>query len=49
MTLSIGIACRPGGSGEDLDSLIQRADQAMYGVKRLGGGQWRVSRGDAGG
>jgi diguanylate cyclase (GGDEF)-like protein/PAS domain S-box-containing protein len=48
MTLSIGIACRPGGSGEDLESLIQRADLAMYEVKRLGGGQWRVSRGDAG-
>jgi diguanylate cyclase (GGDEF)-like protein len=49
MTLSIGIACRPGGSGEELESLIQRADQAMYEVKRLGGGQWRVSRPDAGG
>ena len=44
MTVSIGIASRPGGSGEDLDSLIQRADQAMYEVKRLGGGQWRVSQ-----
>jgi diguanylate cyclase (GGDEF)-like protein len=49
MTLSIGIACRPGNSGEDLESLIQRADLAMYEVKRLGGGQWRVSRGDAAG
>jgi len=49
MTLSIGIACRPGGGGEELESLIQRADQAMYEVKRLGGGQWRVSRPDAGG
>lgn len=49
MTLSIGIACRPGSSGEELESLIQRADQAMYEVKRLGGGQWRVSRPDAGG
>ncbi|HEY0205229.1 MAG TPA: sensor domain-containing diguanylate cyclase [Acetobacteraceae bacterium] len=47
MTLSIGIASRPGGSGEDLESLIQRADQAMYEVKRQGGGQWRVSRWDA--
>lgn len=48
MTLSTGIACRPGGSGEDLESLIQRADLAMYEVKRLGGAHWRVSRGDAG-
>ena len=49
MTVSIGIACRPSGSGEELDSLIQRADLAMYEVKRLGGGQWRVARPDAGG
>ncbi len=48
MTLSIGIASRPGGGGEDLESMIQRADQAMYEVKRLGGGQWRVSRREAG-
>ena len=48
MTLSIGIASRHGGSTEDLESLIQRADQAMYEVKRSGGGQWRVSHPDAG-
>ena len=48
MTLSIGIASRPGGGGEDLESMIQRADQAMYEVKRLGGGQWRVFRREAG-
>jgi len=44
MTVSIGIACRPGGSGEDLEALLQRADQAMYEAKRRGGGQWRVSQ-----
>ena len=45
MTVSIGIACRAGGSGEDLETLLQRADQAMYEAKRGGGGQWRVSQG----
>ena len=44
MTVSIGIACRAGGGGEDLEALLQRADQAMYQAKRLGGGQWRVSQ-----
>ena len=43
MTMSIGIACRQPGSGEALDSLLQRADQAMYEVKRAGRGHWRVS------
>ncbi len=45
MTVSIGIACRSGGSGEELETLLQRADQAMYEAKRRGGGQWRVSHG----
>ena len=47
MTSSVGIACRSGGSTEELEALIQRADQAMYEVKRAGGGQWRVSHPEA--
>jgi len=43
MTMSIGVACRRSGIGETLNSLLQRADQAVYEVKRAGGGQWRVS------
>jgi diguanylate cyclase (GGDEF)-like protein len=41
--MSIGIAMRRPGSDETLDSLLQRADQAMYEVKRNGRGHWRVS------
>ncbi|MBC7800806.1 MAG: GGDEF domain-containing protein, partial [Gemmatimonadaceae bacterium] len=44
ITMSIGIACRRPGGGEDLDSLIARADQAMYEVKHAGRGHWRVSQ-----
>ncbi len=46
LTMSIGIACRWPGHGEDIDALIHRADQAMYEVKRAGRGHWRVSRGE---
>ena len=46
-TVSIGIATRQAGSGEPLDSLLRRADQAMYQVKRTGRGHWRVSHEDA--
>ena len=41
--MSIGIACRQPGGGEELDDVIQRADRAMYDVKRNGRGHWRVS------
>ncbi len=43
LTMSIGIATRWPGRGEDVDTLVQRADQAMYKVKRSGRGHWRVS------
>ena len=42
-SLSIGIATRRAGSGEPIDSLLRRADMAMYQVKRTGRGHWRVS------
>ena len=45
--LSIGIATRWPGRGEDLERLIHRADQVMYEVKRNGRGHWRVSRSDS--
>ena len=43
MSMSIGIAAREVDSGEDVESLMRRADLAMYAVKRGGRGQWRVS------
>ena len=45
--MSIGIATRMVGSAEEIASLMRRADQAMYEVKRNGRGHWRVSLGDA--
>ncbi len=42
-TMSIGIATREAGSHEPVDSLLRRADQAMYEVKRTGRGHWRVA------
>ena len=43
LSMSIGIATRRAGSHEPIDSLIRRADMAMYEVKRTGRGHWRVS------
>ncbi|HVZ07163.1 MAG TPA: sensor domain-containing diguanylate cyclase [Rhodopila sp.] len=41
--LSIGIATRHAGGDEPIDSVMRRADEAMYAVKRGGRGHWRVS------
>jgi diguanylate cyclase (GGDEF)-like protein/PAS domain S-box-containing protein len=46
VTMSIGIAARWPGRGEDIEVLIHRADQVMYEVKRSGRGHWRVARSD---
>ena len=46
MSLAIGIATRQSGSGEPVDEVIRRADEAMYEVKRAGRGHWRVARED---
>lgn len=43
LSMSIGIASREPGDDEPLDSLIRRADMAMYEVKRGGRGHWRVA------
>lgn len=43
LSMSIGIASRRPGGQEPLDSLMRRADLAMYDVKRNGRGHWRVS------
>ena len=43
LTMSIGIATRRAGEGEDIDGLMRRAGHAMYEVKRSGRGHWRVS------
>ncbi len=43
LTMSIGIATRSACGSEDIDSLMRRADAAMYEVKRSGRGHWLVS------
>ncbi len=45
LSMSIGIASRTVGSDENIDSMMRRADMAMYAVKRSGRGYWRVSHG----
>jgi len=44
VTFSIGVAGRWPGRGEDADALLERADRAMYDVKRNGRAHWRVAR-----
>jgi diguanylate cyclase (GGDEF)-like protein len=41
--MSIGIATRQPGKGEEIDALLRRADQAMYGVKQNGKCHWAVA------
>jgi len=43
LSMSIGIASRAAGTNETVESLLRRADMAMYAVKRGGRGHWRVS------
>jgi diguanylate cyclase (GGDEF)-like protein len=44
MTLSIGIASRMLGDGEDARALLRRAHKALWDAKQSGGGGWAVSR-----
>lgn len=45
LTLSLGVAVHaPGSRAETLEDLLQRADEAMYGVKRDGKGDYRLAR-----
>ncbi|HVC60692.1 MAG TPA: diguanylate cyclase [Acetobacteraceae bacterium] len=41
--VSVGIATRSHGSQEPIDSVLRRADMAMYEVKHQGRGHWRVA------
>lgn len=46
--MSIGIATRWPGRGDALETIITRADRAMYHVKRNGRGHWQVWRPELG-
>lgn len=46
-TVSMGIATREAKSQEPVDSLLRRADHAMYEVKRAGRSHWRVASTEA--
>jgi diguanylate cyclase (GGDEF)-like protein len=48
MTLSIGIASRLLGDGEDARALLRRAHKALWDAKQSGGGGWAVSRSSRG-
>jgi diguanylate cyclase (GGDEF)-like protein len=41
--LSVGIAAQNPDGGDSAETLLRRADHAMYEVKRAGRGHWRVS------
>ncbi len=43
LTLSQGIACRPPGSSETIETLLDRAHSARIAARSAGGGQWRVA------
>jgi diguanylate cyclase (GGDEF)-like protein len=42
-TASVGVATRWPGDSDEIDLLLQRADQAMYIAKRSGRNHWRVA------
>jgi diguanylate cyclase (GGDEF)-like protein len=48
MTMSVGIASRMLGDGEDARSMLRRAHKALLEAKQLGGGGWAVSRAASG-
>jgi len=45
LTLSVGIASRTLGDGEDARALLRRSHKALWDAKQTGGGSWSVSRG----
>jgi diguanylate cyclase (GGDEF)-like protein len=47
ITVCIGVATRWPRRPEEIESMLRRADQAMYEVKRGGRGGWRVARAES--